>query len=42
MIVLFDRKTDGFQGEIRPDIKKFAWNRKGSKEKLEASFSPIS
>ena len=36
VIVLVDRKTDWFQGEISPDIKKFAWNRKGSREKLEA------
>ena len=36
MIVLVDRKTDGFQDEISLDIKKFAWNRKGLKEKSEA------
>ena len=42
MIVLVDRKTDGFQDEISPDIKKFAWNGKGKKEKLDASFWPIS
>ena len=38
MIVLVDRKTDGFQDEISPDIKKFAWNGKGKKEKFDASF----
>ena len=27
---------------MRPDIKKFAWNVKGKKEKIEASFLPIS
>ena len=26
-----DRKTDGLQDEISPDIKKFAWNGKGDK-----------
>ena len=35
-IVLVDRKTDGFQDEISLDIKKFAWNGKGKKEKIEA------
>ena len=37
-IILVDRETDGFQDKISPDIKKFAWNGKGNKEKLEASF----
>ena len=26
VVVLVDRKTDGFQDEISPNIKKFAWN----------------
>ena len=29
LIVLVDRKTDGLQDEISPDIKKFFWNGKG-------------
>ena len=37
-IVLVDRKTDGLQDEINLDIKKFAWNGKGEREKLETSF----
>ena len=37
-MVLVDRKTDGFQDEISPDIKKFAWGGKKDKQKLEASF----
>ena len=38
MMVLVDRKTDRFQDEIGPDIKKFARNGKRNKQKLEASF----
>ena len=35
MIVLVDRKTDGFQDEINPDIKKFAWNGKGKRREIK-------
>ena len=36
MIELVDRKTNEFQDEISLDIKKFDWNGKEKKEKLES------
>ena len=38
LIVLVERKSDGLQDEISPDIKKFTWNGKETKQKLETSF----